>query len=151
MHDRGRALLWHGMALFLLGLLTGLFQQALTNPRMGLSAHLEGVMNGIFLLALGTAWPKVRLSDRLSAVAYWTILGGTYGNWAVTLLAAALGTASMTPIASAGFGGQRWQETLVTFGFVAVGLSILVASVLLLIGFRRHRQHPDPEPALARD
>lgn len=146
MQDRGRALLGYGMALFLLGLLTGLVQQALRNPRMGLSAHLEGLLNGIFLLALGAAWSKVRLSGRLSAVAYWTALGGTYGNWAVTLLAAILGTAAMTPIASAGFRGQRWQEAVVTFGFVAVGISILVASVLLLIGFRRHGQHPGPEP-----
>lgn len=145
MQDRGRALLWHGMTLFLLGLLTGLVQQALRNPRMGLAAHLEGVMNGTFLLALGAAWSKVRLSDRLSAVAYWAALGGTYGNWTVTLLAAVLGTAAMTPLASAGFGAERWQEAVVTFGFVAVGLSILVASVLLLIGFRRHSQRPGPE------
>ncbi|HEY9420561.1 MAG TPA: hydrogenase [Thermoanaerobaculia bacterium] len=144
MQDRGRALLWHGMALFLLGLLTGLAQPALKNSRMGLAAHLEGVMNGTFLLALGAAWSKVRLSGRLSAVAYWATLGGTYGNWAVTLLAAALGTAAMTPIASAGFSAQPWQEAVVTFGFVAVGGSILVASGLLLFGFRRHSQHPGP-------
>jgi hydroxylaminobenzene mutase len=137
MQDRGRALLWHGMVLFLLGLLTGLVQPALKNPRMGLAAHLEGVMNGTFLLALGAAWSKVRLSDRLSAVAYWATLGGTYGNWAVTLLAAALGTAAMTPIASAGFGGKPWQEAVATVGFVAVGIFILVASGLLLFGFRR--------------
>lgn len=142
MHDRGRALLWHGMALFLLGLVTGLFQQELRNPRMGLAAHLEGVMNGTFLLALGAAWSKVRLSARQSAVAYWAALGGTYGNWAVTLLAAALGTAAMTPLASAGFGAQPWQEALATFGFVAVGLAILLASGLLLFGFRRHGQDP---------
>ena len=112
---------------------------------MGLAAHLEGVMNGTFLLALGAAWPKVRLSSRLGAVAYWATLGGTYGNWAVTLLAATLGTAAMTPIASAGFGAQGWQEAVVTFGFVAVGISILVASGLLLFGFRGHSQHPGQE------
>ena len=140
--DRGRKLLWHGIALFLLGLLTGLAQQALRNPRMGLAAHLEGVMNGTFLLALGAAWPKVRLSDRLNTAAYWTVLGGAYGNWATTLLAAALGTAAMTPIASAGFGAGQWQEMLVTVGFAAVGILILVASVLLLIGFRRQGQEP---------
>jgi (hydroxyamino)benzene mutase len=139
MRDRGRALLWHGMVLFLLGLLTGLAQQALRNPRMGLAAHLEGIMNGTFLLAVGTAWSKVRLSERQSSVAYWATLGGTYGNWAVTLLAASLGTAAMTPIASAGFGAQQWQETVVTLGFVAVGIAILVASGLLLWGFRRER------------
>jgi hydroxylaminobenzene mutase len=142
MNDRGRALLWHGMVLFLLGLLTGLAQGALRNPRMGLAAHLEGVMNGTFLLAVGAAWSKVRLSDRLSAVAYWTILGGTYGNWAVTLAAAALGTAAMTPLASVGFGAPQWQEALITCGFVAVGIIILVAAVLLLIGFRGRSQEP---------
>lgn len=137
MQDRGRALLWHGMALFLLGLVTGLVLPALRNPRMGLAAHLEGVMNGTFLLALGAAWSKVRLSEKQCAVAFWAALVGTYGNWAVTLIAAALGTSAMTPLASAGFSAPRWQEAVITFGFVAVGISILVASVLLLFGFRR--------------
>ena len=43
------------MLLFLLGLITGLVVQQLENPRMGLAAHLEGLMNGTFLLALGAA------------------------------------------------------------------------------------------------
>jgi (hydroxyamino)benzene mutase len=100
------------------------------------------MMNGTFLLALGAAWTKVRLSPRLKAAAYWTVLCGAYGNWATTLLAAALGTAAMTLIASAGFGAGRWPEALVTVGFVAVGILILIASVLLLIGFRRQDQEP---------
>ena len=53
MKANDRRLMWHGMFLFLLGLITGLFEQRFTNIRMGLSAHLEGVMNGIFLVALG--------------------------------------------------------------------------------------------------
>lgn len=141
MRDDGRRLMWHGMALFTLGLLTGLVQQAFENPRMGLAAHLEGLMNGTFLLALGAAWPRVRLSARLAATAYWTAICGTYGNWAVTVLAAALGTAAMTPIASAGHGAQRWQEIAITMGFVAVGVSILGASALLLIGLRAQDRH----------
>ena len=60
MEDPRRRLLWHGMFLFLLGLLTGFVEQQFTNPRMGLAAHLEGVMNGIFLLALGAVWAAVR-------------------------------------------------------------------------------------------
>ena len=47
--------MWHGMFLFLLGLLTGFVETKFANVRMGLAAHLEGVMNGIFLLALGAA------------------------------------------------------------------------------------------------
>ena len=47
MKTQKRRLMWHGMLLFLLGLITGLLEQRFTNVRMGLSAHLEGVMNGI--------------------------------------------------------------------------------------------------------
>lgn len=42
-----------GLALFLIGLLTGLVIPALKNPRMALSSHLEGVLNGMFLVVLG--------------------------------------------------------------------------------------------------
>ena len=39
-----------GMFLFLLGLITGFASANLKNTRMGLAAHLEGVMNGTFLI-----------------------------------------------------------------------------------------------------
>jgi hypothetical protein len=65
-------LMWLGMLLFLLGLLTGLAEQRFTNVRMGLAAHLEGVMNGIFLVALGAIWTEVRLPSPAKAMAYWT-------------------------------------------------------------------------------
>lgn len=139
MTDRTRQLLWHGMLLFLLGLLTGLVGQKFTNPRMGLAAHLEGVMNGTFLLAVGAAWREVSLPSRWNATAYWLALAGTYGNWASTTLAAIFGTAAMTPIAAGEHIGQRWQEAVVTFGFISTGLAILVAAIILLVGFRRQR------------
>ena len=82
--DYRRRLLFHGMALFLIGLLTGLVEQHFTNVRMGLAAHLEGVMNGTFLLAVGAIWSEVRLASGPRAVAYWALPCGTYGNWAVT-------------------------------------------------------------------
>src|SRR5574337_385822 len=102
MENSRRQLLWHGMFLFLLGLLTGFVTQKFTNPRMGLAAHLEGVMNGTFLVALGAVWTEVRLSPRLKVVAYWSALYGTYANWAVTALAASFGTAALSPITAAG-------------------------------------------------
>ena len=67
MKANNRRLMWHGMFLFLLGLITGLVEQRFTNIRMGLSAHLEGVMNGIFLVALGAIWNRVRLPRRNDA------------------------------------------------------------------------------------
>lgn len=135
--DRKRKLLWHGAFLFLLGLLTGLVQQQFANPRMGLSAHLEGLMNGTFLLAVGAAWNEVRLSARLNALAYWTLLYGAYANWAVTTMAAIFGTAAMTPIASAGHSAAQWQEGVVAIGFVSVALAMIAGTGLLLVGFGR--------------
>ena len=56
-----RRLMWHGVLLFPLGLLTGLVEQRFTNVRMGLAAHLEGLMNGTFLIALSAIWTEASL------------------------------------------------------------------------------------------
>lgn len=49
-------LIFLGLTLFLAGLSVGLFVQNIANPRMALSAHLEGVMNGMFLVIIGVIW-----------------------------------------------------------------------------------------------
>ncbi len=136
MNGANRRLMWHGMLLFLIGLFTGFAETHFANMRMALAAHLEGVMNGIFLLALGGAWTQVRLSPRANAIAYWTALYGTYGNWVVTTLAAAFGTAALSPITGAGHSGKSWQESLVTMGFMSVGITIVTSSALVLWGLR---------------
>jgi (hydroxyamino)benzene mutase len=136
MESGNRRLMWHGMFLFLLGLVTGFVEQRFTNMRMGLAAHLEGVMNGIFLVALGAIWTEVRLSPTAKAIAYGTALYCTYVNWLVTTLAAVFGTAALSPITAAGHSGQPWQEGLVTAGLLSVGVVIVVASVLVLWGLR---------------
>ncbi|QOZ53377.1 hydrogenase [Bradyrhizobium sp. CCBAU 53338] len=136
MADEKRRLLWHGATLFLIGLLTGLVEQHFTNVRMGLAAHLEGVMNGTFLLAVGAIWNEVRLSARTKAVAYWALLIGTYGNWVVTTSAAVLGTAALSPITAAEHEAAPWKEAMITGAFVFIGMAIILAAVLLLLGLR---------------
>jgi len=124
------------MFLFLLGLITGFVEQRFTNVRMGLAAHLEGVMNGTFLVALGAIWTEVKLPPVSKAIAYWTALYGTYVNWLVTTLAAIYGTAALSPISAAGHSGLPWQESLITAGFLSVGIVIVVSSVVVLWGLR---------------
>ena len=136
MENTNRRLMWHGMFLFLLGLVTGFVEQRFANVRMGLAAHLEGVMNGTFLIALGAIWTEVKLPPPTKAIAYWTALYGTYVNWLVTMLAAVFGTAALSPISAAGHSGQPWQESLVTAGFLSVGIVIVASSVLILWGLR---------------
>jgi hydroxylaminobenzene mutase len=137
MDDSKRRLLWHGMLLFFLGLVIGFVEQKFANPRMGLAAHLEGVMNGTFLVALGAIWTEVKLSARPKAVAYWTALYGTYANWAITTFAAIFGTGAMSPLLAAGRSAQAWKEGVVTVGFITVGPAIVISSLLVLWGLRR--------------
>jgi len=136
MDASNRQLMWSGMLLFLLGLVTGLLEQRFTNMRMGLSAHLEGVMNGTFLVALGAIWTEVRLSPPAKAIAFWSALYGTYANWFFTTLGAVLGTAAGNPITSAGHHAQPWQESLVGAGLLSVSFVIIAAALLVLWGLR---------------
>ena len=136
MDNMRRRLFWHGMLLFTLGLVTGLVEQKLKNPRMGLAAHLEGLMNGTFLIAVGAAWREARLSPFMARAAFGLALYGGYANWATTVIAALLGTAAMTPLTSGTFKADAWQEMLVVCGFVSVGLAMLVASGILTWSFR---------------
>jgi (hydroxyamino)benzene mutase len=122
------------MFLFLLGLLTGLAESNFANPRMGLAAHLEGLMNGTFLVVLGAVWTEVRLSARFKALTYWGVIYGTYGNWLITSLAALFGTSAMTPITAMGHRALPWQEQMVTFGFASIGIVIIVSLLLILWG-----------------
>lgn len=135
----GRRLMWHGVFLFLLGLLAGFLEQKFSNPRMGLAAHLEGLMNGTFVLAVGAAWTEIRLQPRSIRLTFWTLLYGSYVNVLVTVLAATFGTAAMTPLTGAIHPARDWQETLVTIGFISVGISMIAASALLLWGLRGSR------------
>jgi (hydroxyamino)benzene mutase len=136
MESAGRRLMFHGMVLFLVGLGTGFAEQHFANVRMGLAAHLEGLMNGIFLLALGASWKEVQLSTRAASAVFWATLYGTYGNWFMTTLAAVFGTAALSPITGAGHNGLPWQETLVMIGFVTVGITMVLSSGVVLWGLR---------------
>jgi hydroxylaminobenzene mutase len=141
METRNRRLMWHGMFLFLLGLITGLLERRFTNMRMGIAAHLEGVMNGTFLVALGAIWSEVRLAPP-ATTAYWRTLHARYANWMFTTLAAVFGTAASTPIPSAGQHGEPWQESLVGTGFLSVAIVIIASLILILWGLRgRAVQH----------
>jgi hydroxylaminobenzene mutase len=132
--DLKRRLIWHGIFLFLLGLLTGAVVSWFTNPRLGLSAHLAGVGSGAFLLALGAAWNEVKLAPRAATAAFWLALYGSYGGWMSLLLGAAFGTSRSTPIAGAGHVGAPWQEEIVDIGLVTMSAAIIVACAFILRG-----------------
>lgn len=131
-------LIFYGILLFLFGLLTGFLIPALQNPRMGLSSHLEGTMNGMLLVLFGLIWPKLNLSDKTLRWGFVLALYGTFVNWGTTLLAAVWGAGSeMMPIAGADMTGTPFQEILIKFGLISLSVSIVAVSILMLLGLRK--------------
>ncbi|UCE85243.1 MAG: hydrogenase [Deltaproteobacteria bacterium] len=129
-----RNLLWHGAVLLLLGLLSGACIPLVTNARMGLSAHLAGVQNGMLLMIVGLAWSSVALSARLAAATFWLLLYSMYAIWASTLLGAFLGTSRLTPLAGEGHAGTPWEELLVSSGLATGSAAVLVGMALFIYG-----------------
>lgn len=134
--NRGHRLLQLGLILFLLGLLVGFAVPALTNPRMALASHLEGVLNGIFLIVLGLLWPKFMLSPRPSAALFWLAIYGTFANWTVTLLAAFWGAGRSMPIAAGDHVGSPLQEGIVDSLLLSLSAAMIAVCVLALWGLR---------------
>lgn len=145
----GRRLLQSGIALFLLGLLTGLAVQAVANPRMALSSHLEAVMNGLFLVALGLLWPKLTLPRPMLTLAFWLAIYGTFANWMATLLAGLWPAGSpMMPLAAAGHTGTAIQEGILKVVLVTLSLAMIALCAIVLVGLSRRRA-PDAMSLLA--
>jgi len=142
MRSADRRLMWHGMFLFLFGLVAGQQERRFTNMRMALSAHLQGVLNGTFLIALGAVWDHVELPPRAEKAAWLSALYGTYGNWLFTTLVAAMGTAAANPTLSHGHRGKPWQEKATEWGFRSIAYSIFVSVVLILWGLSRRWAAP---------
>ncbi len=132
--DRKRRLVWHGVLLVLFGLLTAVLIPLFTNSRMGLSAHLAGVQNGMLMMLLGFVWIDVKLSQRLATATFWLLLYSMYAIFGSLFLAATWGTSRSTPIAGAGHTGTEWQEMLVSLVIGSGSVAILIAVVLVLLG-----------------
>lgn len=128
-------LLFFGFLLFFFGLAAGLFVPMMANPRMGLSTHLEGVMNGIVLVILGLIWSRINLSLRGLVIIYRLALYGSFANFAAVLLSAMTGAGAMMPIAG-GKEGISSVEGIVSFLLVSLALAMLTVCVMVLYGLR---------------
>ena len=136
-----KRLTWWGTLLFLLGLLTGLMLAIMPsvadNPRGVLSGHVEGILNGMFLIIVGLMADRVRLSTRASAACVALLLYSTFVNWITTTTAGILGASQATPIAGAGHHAAPVVEQAVMVVSVTVGIAMILAVGMLLWGLRR--------------
>ena len=132
-----KAFLVVGATLFLLGLISGLLTGLMANQRMGLSAHMQGLTNGMFLITVGAAWRYVSLGRFAAPITFGLLAYGTVANWASTTLAAVWNTGQLTPIHGPEPNAPPWQETIVSFGLLSLSVAMIVGTIILIIGFVR--------------
>lgn len=133
-------LIFLGVVLFLLGLIVGLIVPMLANPRMGLSSHIEGILNGMFLMLLGIIWHKIDLSVCWLKINFWLAVYGTFANWFGILIAAVFNAGKMLNIAAQGKEGSPLIETIVNFSLITLSIAMIIVCISVLIGLKRNQK-----------
>lgn len=103
---------------------------------MGLSAHLEGTMNGMFLVILGLIWSKILLKDKWLTFAFWLANYASFANFVAVTISAITGAGKTMPIAG-GKEGASAVEGLISFLLVSLALAMVVVCSLVLTGLYR--------------
>lgn len=131
-------LIFLGVLLFFFGLIVGLMAPLFANPRLGVSSHIEGVLNGIFLIVIGLIWHKVNLTDKWLKITFWLALYGTFANWFGILIAAVFNAGKMLGIVANGKEGPVIAEGIVAFLLITLSIAMLIICITILIGLRRN-------------
>jgi hypothetical protein len=134
-------LIFFGMLLFFLALVIGLIAPLLANPRLGISCHVEGVLNGIFLIVLGLIWNKVALSGRWMIITYWLSIYGTFSNWLAYLIAAIFNAGRHLTIATKGKEGAPLADDIIDFLLVFLTIAMLTICITIIIGLYRNMKN----------
>ena len=137
-NDQSNKLLFLGLLLFLIGLIIGMIVPLFANPRLGVSSHIEGVLNGIFLIVLGLIWHKVDLSLKWLKITFYLAIYGTFVNCFGILIAAIFNAGKMLGIAANGQEGAPLVEGIVSFCLISLSIAMVIVSIALLVGLKRN-------------
>ena len=147
MNDRLQSLLIaHGALVFLLGMVAGFpfafirrgkvvlwpfpGEATWTGPgdvRGWHMAHLEGILNGLLLIAVAAVGGRLRLGARAQRVVAWSLIVTAWGNIVASLIGPIFGGRGLT------FGGGVANSLMYLLFLVAV-VAVLVAMALVAVG-----------------
>ena len=129
-----------GALLFFIGMVTGIWAAAaLTSkvavgmPRMALAAHLNGLLGGLWLLAVAWSFEFLHYGQKgLRRLALGVVIPA-YANWLVTLIASFIGVNGLD------YTGQLSNDVIAFLLQALVVLPTLIASAFWAWGFRARR------------
>jgi len=129
-------LVFHGAVVILLGLITGfplafvLTGRLVSSERAWRMAHLEGLLNGLLLLAVAGVADRLALDGRKPAVLAWTLIVTAYGNLIASVIAASANVRGLEP-------GGSLANTLTYLLFMVAVVTVVVALGLVAHGAYR--------------
>jgi (hydroxyamino)benzene mutase len=136
----GHRLVRLGVLLILISLLIGLAVPRFAVPRLALSVHLLGLMQGLFLAIVGILWPRLALAPRTQLATFSLLAYGCVAAWTANLLGAIWGAGNtIVPIAAGAARGTSLQETVIVIVLRSGGAALILGTALLLWGLRSER------------
>lgn len=127
---------WAGAWLFAVGLLTGVWVAVVLTekvvvpiPRLALAAHLNGILGGLWLVAVALTLDRMRYSLAGRRRLVLLIAVATWGNWLITLVASGLGVRGLQ------FTGDVRNDVVAVFLEVFVVLPSLLGAFAWAWGF----------------
>ncbi len=133
--DYERRLVLHGIIIIFLGLIAGFpFVTAIQsgtaeNVRAWRMAHMEGVINGLLMLAIAGVGSRIALDARKQAIAFWGLMITGYGNIIASIVGAVTGNRGLEPA-----GPVANYVVLGLFTLAIIG--VVVALALIAYGAR---------------
>lgn len=138
---QSQRLLQVGIALFLYSSAEGFVIPSLGSQRVGLSVHTLSALQGVYLLALGLLWPRLRLHWSSQRIAFWCSLYGAFAILAAYTIAAVWGVGIETirlmgELPHGLSQGSAFQEALIKVLAYSSAPAGLAALALILWGLR---------------
>lgn len=135
---QARYLLQVGVGLFLFAALIGLAIPRFAVPRVALSAHLIGILQGLFLAVVGLLWTRLDLASRQLLITFWLVIYEAIAAILSNLLAALWGAGNtIIPMAAGAAHGSDTQEIIINVGLRSSALALVVSLGLIFWGLRR--------------
>jgi (hydroxyamino)benzene mutase len=134
-------LLQLGVAFIFYSAFAGFTIPFLASPRIGLSVHTLSALQGVFLLAVGLLWPRLRLGVAASWVAFWLFLYGAASILAAYTFAAIWGVGNETIMLAGKLPhglshGTAFQEMVIKLLAYSSAPTGLTSFALILWGLR---------------
>jgi|SRR5215510_1874485 len=134
---QGHRLLQVGVALLLFLSLEGFAIPHLAAPHLGASAHKLAGLQSVLLLALGLAWPRLRLAAATARIAFWLLIYAAFAILTAFIMGAVWGAGNETMSLAAGASrGSAFQEAAIRIAAYSSAPTGLVSFALILWGLR---------------